>query len=149
MNLFMAKRSHPPKGSSASPESRHLWRHSLKISRIAFQFAEASTCVMIAFVALPALQSSCPPGHTPHRRLQSSSSCNQARWARESASSACPLGAVERCLAAARSAPVLHGPNGSIHQQPPREESRCYGTATYRAGERWNLYKSRENAESQ
>lgn len=48
---------------SASPESRHLWRRSLKISRIAFQFRAAATCVMIAFVALPTLQSTHPPTH--------------------------------------------------------------------------------------
>lgn len=38
---------------SASPESRHLWRHFLKIVIIALPFLAATTCVMIAFVALP------------------------------------------------------------------------------------------------
>lgn len=39
---------------AASPGSRHLWRHSLKIIIIALPFPAASSCVMSVFVAPPA-----------------------------------------------------------------------------------------------
>lgn len=74
-----------PRLSSASPESRHLWRHSLKIIIIALPFRAATTCVMIVFVALPTLhptsQRTRPPT-TPLSLFPISCGCNQARWRR-------------------------------------------------------------------
>lgn len=70
MNLFMVKNSPPmqwpPHLPSASPESRHLWRHSLKIIIIALSFQAATTCIMIAFVAVPTLHPSRPTTQQPH-----------------------------------------------------------------------------------
>lgn len=51
----------PPHIPSASPESRHLWRHSLGIIRIVLSFRAPTTCIMIAFVALPTLHPTRPP----------------------------------------------------------------------------------------
>lgn len=69
MNLFMVKNSPPMQWPlhlpSASPESRHLWRHSLKIIIIVLSFQAATTCIMIAFVALPTLHPTRPTTQLP------------------------------------------------------------------------------------
>ena len=71
---------------SASPESRHLWRHSLKIIITALPFQAATTYVIVAFVALPTLH----PAKRATRRTTATTTpisyisygCNQARWVR-------------------------------------------------------------------
>lgn len=77
-------RTRAPRLPSASPESRHLWRHSLKIVIIALPFQAATTCVMIAFVALPTLQPTRQPYPPTAPPPPSPISCEftQARWGR-------------------------------------------------------------------
>ena len=99
---------------SASPESRHLWRHSLKIFIIALPFQAAATCVMIASVALQKPPTDPPQHHPPISHLLRM----RPSKVREGAAYARPLGCVERRLAAARFTPVLHSQRASIHHPP-------------------------------
>lgn len=100
-----------------------------KIIIIALPFQAATTCVMIAFVALPSLRPTRPPSHwdtalpppPPHPLYPA----NVTRQGEGKCRPACPLGCVESRLAAARFTPVLHSQSDSIHH-PPWGLSRSY-----------------------
>lgn len=109
-----------PRLPSSSPENRHLWRHSIKIIIIALPFQAATTCVMIAFVALPPN----PPTHSPISPCPISFGCNRARWGRVH-SLHFLWGCVERCLAAAAQfASIPHKQSVSMHHP------HCWGQST-------------------
>lgn len=91
MNLFMAKRTHPHKRAhclpSASPGSRHLWRHSLKNHYNSITIP-SSHYLRHDCICCSAKSPTKPPAQPPRHRTTTaapstspiSCECNQARW---------------------------------------------------------------------
>lgn len=118
------KKPHPHKRAPLPPRGADIYEDILsKIIIIALPFRAATSCVMIAFVALPSLRPSRPPSHRdaalppppPHPLYPA----NVTRQGEGKCRPACPSGCVESRLAAARFTPVLHSQSDSIHHPPP------------------------------